>query len=79
VTSTEPLRLTVDEIAPDADNHDLATLVSDAGDILTVPLALLPPGTRTGTVLTATFARDPEEVTRRRNRILELQRRLFGG
>jgi hypothetical protein len=70
--------LTVDEVGPDADNVLLATLVSDNGEQLTVPLDLLPDGTRVGDVLRAHFTRDPDERERRRRHIADLQRRLFG-
>lgn len=73
-----PIRLTVDEIGPDQDNRALATLVGDSGDQITVPLTMLPEGTRVGDVLIATFLPDPDERERRRRRIADLQRRLFG-
>jgi hypothetical protein len=73
-----PLRLTVDEISPDADDQPLATLVTDDGKILTVPLDLLPPHTRTGSTVTATFTPEEDETERRKRRIRDLQRRLFG-
>ena len=74
----QPILLTVDEIGPDQDNNLLATLVSDEGDIATMPLALLPQGTRVGDVLTLHFTPEPDERSRRRQKIAELQRRLFG-
>jgi hypothetical protein len=73
-----PIHLTVDEIGPDADNNLRATLVSDSGEQVTVPLELLPEGTRVGDVLQAGFALDPDERERRSTHISELQRRLFG-
>jgi len=76
--STTPIRLTVDEIGPDQDNRALARLVSDAGDQVTIPLRLLPEGTRVGDVLRVDFSPDPDERDIRRQRIAELQRRLFG-
>jgi hypothetical protein len=72
------IRVTVDEIEPDAENTILATLVTDNGEHLTIPLHLLPGGTRTGDVLTLAFEPDPDERSRRRQRIMDLQRRLFG-
>jgi hypothetical protein len=72
------IRVTVDEIGPDQDNRLLATLVTDREEILTVPFALLPQGTRTGDVLTLSFTPEPDEREHRRRRIAELQRRLFG-
>ncbi len=74
----QPILLTVDEIGPDQDNNLLATLVSDEGDIATIPLALLPQGTRVGDVLALHFTPEPDERSRRRQKIAELQRRLFG-
>lgn len=73
-----PLRLTVDEIGQDAESNLLATLVTDTGEQVTVPLQLLPEGTRVGDVLQAGFTLDPDERERRRTHISELQRRLFG-
>ena len=75
---TPAIRLTVDEISPDQDKRPLATLVNDAGDQVTVPLSLLPEGTRVGDVLIASFEPDPDERERRRRHIADLQRRLFG-
>lgn len=81
--ATEPqsssLRVTVDEIGPDQNNVPLATLVTDDGDILTAPLAVLPEGTRAGDVLSIHFQQQAEELDARRDHIAELQRRLFGG
>lgn len=73
-----PLLLTVDEIDTGADGNLLATLVTDTGDQVIVPLELLPQGTRVGDLLRAGFTLDPDERERRRARISELQRRLFG-
>lgn len=72
------VRLTVDEIEPDANDTPLATLVSDGGEQLTVPLSRLPQGTRVGDVLRVDFTPDPDERARRRQHIANLQRRLFG-
>ena len=73
-----PIRLTVDEINPDQEQRPLATLVSDAGELVTVPLTLLPDGTRVGDVLNVAFSPDPDEREQRRRKIADLQRRLFG-
>lgn len=75
---SKAIRVTVDEIGPDQDNRLLATLVTDREETLTIPLSLLPEGTRTGDVLTMTFTPEPDEREQRRRRIAELQRRLFG-
>lgn len=75
---SKAIRVTVDEIGPDQDNRLLATLVTDREETLTIPLSLLPEGTRTGDVLTMTFTPKPDEREQRRRRIAELQRRLFG-
>lgn len=73
-----PVFLTVDEIEPDQHNHLLATLLTDSGDRVIVPVELLPEGTRVGDVLHAHFSHAPDERERRRSRIADLQRRLFG-
>ena len=73
------LLVTVDEIVPDHDSIPLATMVTDTGDIITAPLALLPEGTRAGDVLSIHFEQQPDERQVRRDHIAELQRRLFGG
>ncbi len=75
---TSRLRLTVDEIGPDQDDQPLATLVSDDGESLFIPLHLLPAGTRAGDVLLASFEQEPDERQRRLDYISDLQRRLFG-
>jgi hypothetical protein len=72
------IRVTVDEITPDLDDRLLATLVTDNEELLTIPLTLLPEGTRVGDVLTMSFAPEPDEGERRRRHISDLQRRLFG-
>lgn len=72
------IRLTVDDIGLDQDNNSLATLVSDTGQQVTVPLELLPEGTRVGDVLAVGFTPDPDERELRRKKISDLQRRLFG-
>lgn len=71
-------RFTVDEIGERQDGVLLATLVSDDGESLTMPLNDLPVGTRVGDVLLPTFQLDPDERTRRRAAISDLQKRLFG-
>jgi hypothetical protein len=72
------LRVTVDEIERGSDGQQLATLVTDEGDTIVVPLAVLPDETRDGDVLLVRFEREPEETERRRSRISDLQKRLFG-
>jgi hypothetical protein len=78
MTTTASIRVTLDEITPDADDHDIAALVTDDGDILTIPLALLPEGSQRGDLFTLRIERHPDETEQRKRRILELQRRLFG-
>ena len=73
------IRVTVDEISPDQDKRALASLVTDSGDVLTVPVGLLPRGVRIGDVLLLSFTQDEDEREQRRQRITDLQRRLFGG
>ena len=72
------IRLTVDDIGLDQDKNSLATLASDTGRQVTVPLELLPKGIRVGDVLVVSFTLDPEERELRRKKISDLQRRLFG-
>lgn len=72
------LRLTVDEIEPDQDDQAMATLVTDDGDLLFIPLHLLPAGTRVNDVLLVSFEPEPDERQRRLDYIADLQRRLFG-
>lgn len=79
MTTTSSIRVTLDEISVDANDNDLATLVSDAGDIISIPLALLPEGSKHGDLFTLRIERHPDETQQRKQRILELQKRLFGG
>jgi hypothetical protein len=72
------VRLTIDEIEVNADDEEVATLVTDDGQMLVVPVTLLPNGARRGDVLTLTLTRDPDETEARRQRIVDLQKRLFG-
>jgi hypothetical protein len=72
------LRATVDEITVNADDVELASLITDDGLELIVPLAVLPPGTRDGDVLLIRFEQDPDARAERRQRIAELQEKLFG-
>ena len=58
---------------------DLAVLVDDGGASLSLPLAALPSGAHPGAVMRRvgeTFVLLPEETEARRQRALELQRRL---
>lgn len=79
MTTTSSIRVTLDEISVDANDKDLATLVTDAGDIVTIPFALLPAGSKHGDLFTLRIERHPDETQQRKQRILELQKRLFGG
>lgn len=72
------IRLTIDEIETDRDGNEIAVLITDTGEQVTAPRALLPEPARVGTVLTIRFATEPGETETRRSRIAELQRRLFG-
>jgi hypothetical protein len=72
------LVLTVDAIDVNADDGRVATLVSDSGFSMVVPIEMLPDDAREGSVLTATFELAPDETEERRRRILDLQKRLFG-
>ncbi|HBY46058.1 MAG TPA: DUF3006 domain-containing protein [Thermomicrobiales bacterium] len=71
-------RVTVDEISRTEHGELVATLVTDDGRVLVVPLASLPADVRDGDVLDASFERLPDETATRRERIDALQRRLFG-
>lgn len=73
------LRASIDQLGPDQHGETLATLVTDDGDTLVLPARLLPDGTRAGDVLLLTLRREPDETERRRSRIADLQKRLFGG
>ncbi|HUG15957.1 MAG TPA: DUF3006 domain-containing protein [Thermomicrobiales bacterium] len=70
--------LTVDAIDETADGGLVATLVTDAGERVILPLALLPDGTREGDVVRMTLERDVDETAERRRRVVDLQKRLFG-
>jgi hypothetical protein len=76
--SEDPRRLTVDEIELNANNERVAVLVADDGTEMVVPLSVLPTGTRTGDVLTMSLAPDSDETERRRKRVANLQKKLFG-
>jgi hypothetical protein len=71
-------RLTVDEIEFNADNERVAVLIDDDGAQLVLPLALLPDGTQVGDVLNLSLAQDADETERRRKRVKDLQKKLFG-
>ena len=71
-------RVTVDEIERDERGELLATLVTDDGRVISVPLSSLPDGTGDGDVLDVSFTALPQETEKRRERIDSLQRRLFG-
>lgn len=74
----ESRRMTVDEIELNADNERVAVLIGDDGTQLALPLALLPAGTRVGDVLNLSMAHDSDETERRRKRVGDLQKKLFG-
>lgn len=71
------LRATVDEIERNSEGELVATLVSDSGAIMTVPVALLPDGVRVSDVVRVSFQVDQEETERRHQRISNLQNQLF--
>ncbi|MCO5177729.1 MAG: DUF3006 domain-containing protein [Thermomicrobiales bacterium] len=71
-------RVTVDEIDSDEHGEMLATLVTDDGRMIVVPLSSLPDGTNDGDVLDVSFTALPQETEKRREHIDSLQRRLFG-
>lgn len=72
------VRVTVDHISVNAQDVPLASLVTDQGDELTLPAALLPTGTVVGEVLLLRLARDPSETAARAALVADLQRKLFG-
>jgi hypothetical protein len=74
----QPWRMTVDEFSIDADNRELASLVSDDGQVLVVPRIVLPAEARLNSIVNISFNVDGDETERRRRRIENLQRRLFG-
>lgn len=79
MTDDQPaIRLTIDEIEKDRDGNEIAVLITDAGEQVTAPRALLPEPAQVGSVFTMHFAPEPGETETRRSRIAELQRRLFG-
>jgi hypothetical protein len=51
-------RLSVDRF--EGKNKSIAVLLTEGGDSLSFPKALLPPGVKAGDVLTLTLERDPE-------------------
>jgi hypothetical protein len=78
MSEVNAVRLTVDDIDVNADDEQVAALVTDDGQVMVVPLEILPAGVRRGDVLTLTLERDPDETEARRQKILDLQKRLFG-
>lgn len=71
------LTATLDRIERDEDGNDLGVLILDGGEQLTLPVARLPEGSREGSVLTIAFQLDVDETQRRRERVRDLQSRLF--
>ena len=72
------IRVSIDEVSPDDEGIDLASLVTDAGQVITIPVALLPEGADVGEVLTLEIAIDHAETKERQERVGQLQKRLFG-
>lgn len=77
MTDVTEWRLTVDEINTDSDGRRIATLVEPSGGIVTIPLELLPEGTRVNQVIVAGFGLDPNSTRDRIQRVQQLQHRLF--
>ncbi len=69
--------MTIDEIELDREGEYVATLVDDEGRIAVIPLALLPDNARINQVITAEFELDDRSTDARRERIHQLQHRLF--
>src|SRR5687768_12669950 len=80
MSAREPARIraTVDDITVNADDVKLASLVTDDGAELVLPLALLPDGTQDGDVLLISIKQDRATRAARRKRVANLQERLFG-
>jgi hypothetical protein len=76
--SEDSRRLTVDEIELNANNERVAVLIADDETQMVVPLSVLPPGTRVGDVLNMSLAPDSDETAKRRERVANLQKKLFG-
>ncbi|MEZ4521111.1 MAG: DUF3006 family protein [Thermomicrobiales bacterium] len=70
-------RLTIDEINTDRDGRKIATLVDTSGATSTIPLSLLPEGSRVNQVILAAFRIDRSLTIERADRIRRLQHRLF--
>lgn len=72
------IRVTIDDISPDEESINLASLVTDDGRTVTLPLDLLPEGADVGEVLKLTIEIDHAETRERHERVAKLQKRLFG-
>jgi hypothetical protein len=72
------IRATIDEISEGADGVDLASLVTDDDETITVPAALLPEGADVGDVVAIDMAVDAEQTKQRKAEVAKLQKRLFG-
>jgi hypothetical protein len=70
--------LTVDSVGVNADDEQVATVVSDAGHSFVIPVELLPEGVGEGDVLAVSLEIDSDEAAARRKRVTDLQKRLFG-
>jgi hypothetical protein len=69
---------TVDQIEHDQQGNQIAVLVFDDDQQLTLPLDRLPEGCQEGTVLRLNVYRDQNQTNHRREQIRNLQSRLFG-
>jgi hypothetical protein len=68
---------TIDHISTSADDISIASLVTDTGEQLALPTALLPDGAAAGDVLRIHIMRDADATRERAARVSELQRKLF--
>jgi len=72
------VRGAIDRLERDERGHHLAVIVLDDGQQLVVPAEILPKDAKEGDVLILRLEIDRDETERRRARIRDLQRELFG-
>jgi hypothetical protein len=70
-------RAAIDSISVSAGGVSIASLTTDDGTHLTLPVPLLPDGAAVGDVLRLSIDPDPDETAARGARVSELQRKLF--
>jgi hypothetical protein len=72
------LWVTIDRVERDQQGNQLAVLLLDDGQQLTLPLERLPDGATEGMVLRIDLTSDNGETERRRSAVKQVQSRLFG-